>query len=170
MNKIRNNKMLLSGLVAAGLALSAPHNAFAGKEDKTDKTEHKMDKTQGVKSNVRINLDGTQVVFNGQTYTLSGDLHGTLSVKEKQGDRALVKAHLNAQGIKVTAPDGTVYNGVGAINFQARTDDDGVTFKAVANVGLIGKGKAPNFRLKLNLRGTVDTSNATLVLDGADMS
>jgi len=39
-----------------------------------------------------------------------------------------------------------------------RTDADDATFKTVANAGLIGQGKAPNFRLfrlHINLRGTV---------------
>lgn len=172
MNKIRKNKMLLLGVLAAGLAMSAPQSAFADK-GKDEKTAQKSDKKQSFKPDVRVNLDGTKVVYNGVTYTLSGDLRGKISLKEKQGDRTDIKAQLNAQGVKVTAPDGTVYNGVGVVKFQAKTDAGDTTFKAQTNVGLIGKGQAPNFRLKLKLRGTIetgDTHQVVLTLDGADMS
>ena len=175
MNKQNKNWLLLTGVLAAGLIATAPQNAFAGKEkaDKTAKTEQKADKNQNFKSNTTLSLDGTKVVYNGVAYSLSGDLKVKVSVKTKKDDRTDVKAQLNAAGLKVTAPDGTTYNGVGVINLRAKTDEDNTNFKANANVGLIGQGKAPNFRLKLKLRGTVDAGNAhqvVLYLDGADMS
>ena len=169
MNKNHKNLLLVAGVLATGLTVIAPQSAFAD-NDKADKTERKMDKDNkgSFKSNVRVSLDNTQVVYNGVTYTVSGSLHGTAQVKSKQGDRTSIKLHLNAQGIKLTAPDGTTFNGVGAINAQVRTDDDGATFKLVGNVGLIGQGKAPNFRLKVNLRGNVETDqNVTMTLEDA---
>ena len=105
----------------------------------------------------RVPVDGVKIPYNGQTYTLSGSLHGSLVV-QKQKDGYFIKGHLNAQGISVAGTDATSYRGVGAVNFQARTDADGATFKGVANIGLIGKGKDPNVRLKVRLRGTVDGS------------
>ncbi len=162
MNKTHKNLLLVAGLLATGLTAVAPHSALAG-NDKADKTEKKMDKKAGsFKSNVRVPLDNVTAVYNGQTYTVTGDLHGVLMVKP-QGEGYFIKSHLNAQGIKITAADGTTYNGVGAINAQVRTGDDNATFKLVGNIGLIGKGKAPNFRLKVNLRGNVET-NQTIVL------
>ncbi len=119
------------------------------------------------KANVRVPVDGTTVVYNGQTFSLSGNLHGVLQVKG-QNQNTSIKGHLNAQGISVSSSDGTSYRGVGAVNFQARTDADGATFKGIANIGLIGKGQAPNTRLKLRLSGSVDAQGqVTLsVLDG----
>ena len=165
MNKTHKNLLLVAGLLATGLT-AAPHSALAG----NDKTEKKMDKKgDSFKSNVRVPLDNVTAVYNGQTYTLSGDLHGVLMVKP-QGDGYFIKGHLNAQGIKITAPDGTTYNGVGAINAQVRTGDDNATFKLVGNVGLIGKGKAPKLRLKVNLRGNVETNQiVVLSLEDATM-
>jgi hypothetical protein len=115
-----------------------------------------------VKTNVRIPLDNVQVVYEGKTYTVNGSLHGTFSSK-KQKEGFFIKAHLNAQGVSVMAPDGTVYRGVGAGNLQVRTEEGGATFKAVANVGLIGQGKAPNFRLHVNLKGSVATDGQVTV-------
>ncbi len=171
MNKRNKNWLLLTGVLAAGLAVTAPQSAFAA--DKNDKTEQKADKNQNFKSNTTLSLDGTKVVYNGVVYTLSGDVKVKASLKTKQGDRTDVKLQINPAGLKVMAPDGTTYNGVGVINLKAKTDEDDVNFKVNANLGLIGQGKAPNFRLKLKLRGTVDVNNAhqvTLYLDGADMS
>ena len=167
MNKTHKNLLLVAGLLATGLAV-APHSALAG-NDKADKTEKMDKKGDSFKSNVRVPLDGVKVVTNGQTYTISGDLHGVLMVKP-QGEGYFVKGHLNAQGIKITAADGTTYNGVGAINAQVRTGDDNATFKLVGNVGLIGKGKAPKLRLKVNLRGNVETNQiVVLTLEDATM-
>jgi len=119
------------------------------------------------KANVRVPVDGTSVVYNGKTFTLSGDLHGVLQVKGS-GANTFIKGHLNAQGISVSSSDGTSYRGVGAVNVQARTDADGATFKGEANIGLIGKGQAPNTRLKLRLSGSVDAQGQVTisVLDG----
>jgi hypothetical protein len=88
-----------------------------------------------VKTNSTIPLDGQTVVYQGVTYTLSGSAHVAFSVKRQSGG-AQIKLHINAQGVSVTAPDGTTYRLVGAGNAQARTEADGATFKANANFGL----------------------------------
>lgn len=149
-------------LFAAALATAAPAlaplsvaQAQAGEKEQT-------------KVNVRIPLDGVQVAFNGQTFTLSGSLHGTLDVKQKK-DGTFIKGHFNAQGISATSADGTTYRGVGAGNFQVRTESDGATFKGLINVGLIGQGQNPNVRLKVRVNGTVDAQGQLQfsVLDGS---
>ena len=118
------------------------------------------------KVNVKVPVDGLKIVYNGQTYTLSGSLHGTLSVKQ-QSDGAFIKGHFNAQGISVSGSDGTSYRGVGAGNFQVRTESDGATVKGILNIGLIGQGQDPNVRLKVRLRGTVD-ANGQVQLSALD--
>lgn len=140
---------LLAAVLGAGAMTITPNSARA--DDATT-----QESSDGVKSNVIIPLDGATVTdAQGRKFTLSGSLHVTAFAKRQQ-DGVFIKAHVNAQGISLTAPDGTVFRAVGAINFQARTEPDGATFKAVANIGLIGAGQAPNFRLHVNLRGSVD--------------
>ena len=150
--------LLLAGVLGVCAPTFAPQGVRA--EAKAD---------DGVKSNVSIPLDGATVVSGGQTFTLSGSLHGTFSAK-RQKDGVFLKAHLNAQGISLTAADGTVFRGVGAVNVQVRTEPDGATFKGVANIGLIGAGKAPNFRLHVNVRGNVDANgNVTVSRDTIEL-
>jgi hypothetical protein len=143
------NWLLLAGLLTGSMVM-VPSIAQAA-----DKSDNQQQDAGEVKTNTRIPLVNEKVVFEGQTYTVNGDLHVTFSSK-KQKDGFFIKVHINAQGVSVTAPDGTAYRGVGAGNLQVRTNDDGATFKTVANVGLIGQGKAPNFRLHVNLKGSVD--------------
>lgn len=147
------NLLLLAGIIAGG-GVAMPQMAQADSVKQQEAGE--------VKTNVRIPLDNVQVVYEGKTYTVNGSLHGTFSSK-KQKEGFFIKAHLNAQGVSVTAPDGTVYRGVGAGNLQVRTEAGGATFKAVANVGLIGQGQAPNFRLHVNLKGSVATDGQVTV-------
>jgi hypothetical protein len=122
---------------------------------------------------VRVPLDDAKVTFQGKTYTVNGSLHGTFTSRQRNDGGWMIKGHLNAQGITVTAPDGTTFRGVGAVNLQARTDSDATsaTFQVVANVALIGKGQAANVRLRVNLRGVVDSKgNITLSRDTVELT
>lgn len=152
--KIKNTKWLFLASVLAGGALTQAPVAVA-------QTPAPTLPADDVKTKTVIPLDGQKVVYQGKTYTLSGALHVTFSVKH-QSKGAQVKLHINAQGASVTAADGTVYRLVGAGNAQANTEADGATFKVGANFGLVGEGKAPNGRLHVNLRGTVSGGKVTL--------
>lgn len=148
-----NNKnwMILAAILAGSSAATLPAQAKNAQTQSGD-----------VQSEQTVPLDGQTVIVGGKTYTLSGSVNVRFSVKQKN-DGAQIKLHFNAQGASVTAPDGTVFRLVGASNTQVRTDSDGVTFKSGANFGLIGQGKAPNFRLHVNLKGSVSpTGQVTL--------
>ncbi len=150
--KNHKNWMMLAAILAGGSAISTlPAMAEDAKTESGD-----------VKSEQTVPLDGQTVVFNGQTFKLGGSVNVRFSVQQKK-DGAQIKLHYNLQGASVTAPDGTVFRLVGASNTIARTDADGATFKSGANFGLIGQGQAPNFRLHVNLKGSVSpTGQVTL--------
>ncbi len=154
--KNQKNWMMLAAILAGGATVLMP--AAQAKDAKTEAGE--------VKSEQTVSLDGQSVVVNGVTYKLSGAVKVRFSVKQKS-DGAQIKLSYNAAGASVTAPDGTVFRLVGASNTQVRTDADGATFKSGANFGLVGKGKAPNFRLKVNLRGSVSPTGV-VTLDKSD--
>ncbi len=171
-----HNWMILAALVAGGTAISSvPATAKDDREERKERKEERKERKEGrknernerredgkndstqagdVKSQQVVSLDGQSIVVNGQTFRLSGSVNVRFSVKQRN-DGSQIKVQVNPQGATVTAPDGTVFRLVGASNTQARTDSDGVNFRTGANFGLIGQGKAPNFRLHLNLRGTV---------------
>ncbi|MBW3635335.1 MAG: hypothetical protein KY445_02570 [Armatimonadetes bacterium] len=169
------NWMILAALVAGGTAISSvPATAKNEREDRKERKEERKERKEGrkternerrddkndstragdVKSQQVVSLNGQTIVVNGQTFRLSGSVNVRFSVKQRN-DGAQIKAQVNPQGATVTAPDGTVFRLVGASNTQARTNSDGTTFRTGANFGLIGQGKAPNFRLHLNLKGSV---------------
>ncbi len=151
---MKNNKnwMILAALLAGGTATSLSPAMAGSKAAQAGETQ----------SEQTVPLDGQKVVVNGQTYTLSGSIKVRFSVQQKK-DGAQIKLHYNAQGASVTAPNGTVFRLVGASNTTVRTDSDGATFKSGANFGLIGQGQAPNFRLHVNLKGSVSqTGQVTL--------
>ncbi len=147
------NWMILAAILAGGTSISA----FPAQAEDT------QTQASDVQSEQTVLLDGQTVAFNGQTYTLSGSFNVRFSVKQKKNG-AQIKLHYNAQSASVTAADGTVFQLVGASNTRVRTNPNGATFKSVANFGLIGQGKAPNFRLHVNLKGSVSpTGQATLM-------
>lgn len=150
--KNHKNWMILAAVLAGGSTISAFPAVAADAPTQAGDTQ----------SEQTVPLDGQKVVVNGQTFTLSGSVKVRFSVKQKK-DGAQIKLHYNVQGASVTAPDGTTFRLVGASNTQVRTDSDGATFKSGANFGLIGQGKAPNFRLHVNLKGSVSpTGQVTL--------
>lgn len=143
------NWMILSAVLAGSSAISALPAVATDTPTPTQAGATQSEQT--------VSLDGQKVVVNGQTYTLSGSINVRFSVKQKK-DGAQIKLHYNAQGASVTGPDGTVFRLVGASNTQVNTGSDGATFKSGANFGLIGRGKAPNLRLHVNLKGSVSST------------
>lgn len=116
--------------------------------------------TKPVTTNVQIPLQNLTVTVNGQAYQVSGSLHGLFHINRDSAGGLHVKAHLNGQGVRVTGA-GTTYRGTGAANLSVNlgaAKGAATTFTGVANVGLIGQGQAPNYRLHVNIHGTINAN------------
>lgn len=108
-------------------------------------------------SNQTISLDGDAFVINGQTYTLSGSADLRTSVKQK-GDTTTVKFHYDPKHTTLRAPDGAVYKFSGSSDTTTRVGASGGSFKSDAKFRLVGAGKGNKMRLRVTLRGNVDSS------------
>jgi hypothetical protein len=151
---MKNHKkwMVLAAIMATGSTVLTVPTPVAQAQAPSGETQ----------SDQTVALDGQSVNVNGQTFKLNGSINVRFSVQQKK-DGAQIKLHFNLQGASVTAADGTVFRLVGASNTKVRTETDGATFKAGANFGLVGQGKAPNLRLRVNLKGSVrKTGQVTL--------
>jgi hypothetical protein len=114
------------------------------------------------KRNVEIPLN-TVVEANGQSFQVSGGLHGVLHFTQDDAGGLHAKAHLNGQGIKVVrVSDGSTFQGTGAANLTLNFGEPkGAASNAtgVVNIGLIGRGRTPNLRLHANLHATVNAND-----------
>jgi hypothetical protein len=112
-----------------------------------------------VTTNARVPLDHA-VVVDGESYRVSGSLHALFHVTRDNAGGRHLKAHVNGQGVSAVG-GGTTYRVNTAGNFTANLGaarESASNFTAVVNLGLIGRGRAPNLRLHVNLHGTVNAN------------
>lgn len=112
--------------------------------------------------NTRIPVIATVAIPDGEAVQLSGTAHVLFHVTRDNAGGFHLKAHVNGQGISGTGQtSGAKYQGTSAFNFTANVGapkDAASEFTGVANVGLIGEGRAPDLRLHLNVHGTVNAN------------
>ena len=116
--------------------------------------------TQPVKTNTTLDLDNVTVTVNGKTYQVDGRLHAVFHVHKDNAGGFHLKGHLNGQGVTITG-NNTTYRGTGAANLSANVGaakGAASEFTGVANIGLIGQGQAPNYRLHVNIHGTINAN------------
>ena len=112
-------------------------------------------------ANFILPIEATVATPPGDAVQLAGNLHVRFQVTRDEDGGLHISAHANGQGISGVADDGTRYQGTGTGNFNAnvRPLDEGATeFTETLNVGLIGQGQAPNYRLHITLHGTINAN------------
>ena len=138
--RVRSRVLTLVGVVTAGaVIMAAPLNAQA-----TTQT-----------SNQRLRFSNQPVVVPGQgTFIVNGGLHVLLHSTLDASGGCHVTGHANPQGLTVKSPTGAAFHAVGAANFtlQSTSGESGTRFHGILNLNLIGKGKAPDTKLHLNVK------------------
>jgi hypothetical protein len=117
---------------------------------------------QETRTNVRLPLPASVEVPGEGTFALSGSLHVSFFVHRDNAGGIHVRAHANAQGVSVRTPTGAACRGVGAVNLTVNVGaPKGAATEgtAVANLGLICRGREPNLRLHANLHFTVNAND-----------
>ena len=116
---------------------------------------------EGKQTQIKLSLDGQTATVGGTAYTLAGGLHVTFHARRDAAGGFHVRAHANPQGLSATGANGTTYRVNGAANFTANVGaPKGAASEAtgVLNLGLIGQGQAPNYRLHVNVHFTVNAN------------
>ncbi|HEX8551644.1 MAG TPA: hypothetical protein VF681_08820 [Abditibacteriaceae bacterium] len=133
------------------LPLTAPSTmpvAFAEAGSQNDTT---------IKTNLRIPLNNLTTTVNGQSYTANGSIHAVFQA-QPSGNGYDVRGQLNAQGISVQGPNGETYRSVGVIQIQGTISGRTGSFTSRVNLGLIGKGDAPNYRVQADVTSSIDAN------------
>jgi hypothetical protein len=156
--KIKTRK--LSSTLCAAVATAGIFSVAPGVGLLSATPVQAQNQAKPVTTNVQIPLDNLPVTVNGQTYQVNGNLHGLFHVNRDSAGGLHVKAHLNGQGVQITGAN-TTYRGTGAANLTINlgaTKGAATNFTGVANVGLIGQGQTPNYRLHVNVHGTINAN------------